>query len=178
MAIVMLQAQQAPKAVLDWYFRHWATLNRQARPIRYTAGAWDVVARRIAGCVETVQAQRADGGGTLAYVGVSRPQGTVAAPTLEPSIPQPAGAKTLLSMDSQDAARHGQTRLLSVPAGLVATLDDYREALAEQGWAVQMDHTTSANQAALMAQRHADRLEIAFNTVQGRTYALLTLVRN
>lgn len=178
MAIVMLRAPQPAAAVLDWYAHHWAALNPRARPLRYTVGAWKVIARRIGGCFETVQAQAADGGGTLAYVGVSRSQGMAAAPAPDPALPSPAGAQTLLSMDSQDAGRHGQTLLLALPMDLRTARAYYRHALAARGWAVQMNHMPTATQAALMAQRHATKLEIAFSNVQGRTYALLTTVEN
>lgn len=178
MAIVMLQADQPPAGILDWYVQHWKTPGRNAQPIRYTTGAWQVVARRVSGCFETVQAQSADGGGTLAYIGISQLRGVASTPTLGPDIPRLPGTQTLLTMDSQDAARGGQTRLLGLPMSVLAARDYYRQALAGCGWAVEMDHMPAPTQAALMAQRHTEQIEVAFTSVQGKTYALLTVVKN
>lgn len=177
MAILMMRSSQPPATVLGWYETHWRSLSLQNRPIRYTAGAWQVVARRIGGCFETVQAQTANGGGTLAYIGISR-LGGAATPPVQSGIPTPAGARTLLNMNSQDAARQGHTLLLSLPMAPLAALDFYAHALSHGGWSIQMRHLISASQAALMAQRQAQQIEVALSVVQGKTYALLTVVEN
>ncbi|MBN8745702.1 MAG: hypothetical protein J0I24_15620 [Thiomonas arsenitoxydans] len=178
MAILMLRADQPPATLLNWYAAHWHSLSLQSRPIRYPSGPWQVVARRIGGCFETIQAQTADGGGTLAYIGISRLHGAASAAHLEVGIPAPAGAQTLLNMRSQDAARQGHTLLLSLPMSTLAALDFYTHALSHGGWSIQMHHLISASQATLMAQRHAQQIEMALSVVQGKTYALLTVVEN
>lgn len=180
MAILELRTAMAPAQILAWYLKHWASLRPAWRPIRYAEGGWQVVARRKAGCFETVQVQ-ATAGGSLGYIGVSRLAGVkppVAMTPLDGVLPVPAGARDLLEMESHDAGRRASTTLLQVGLAPAEAVRYFRDALVHQGWAVQMDRSPVAGGGALMFQRKNRQIELGISTCGAQTCVLATLVRS
>ncbi len=174
--ILALHTRMSPAHLLDWYDQHWKGIGKIPQARFYTAGPWAVVARKKAGCFESIQVNPKASAPTLAYLGISRPGRMRKAAAASAHFPVPGGSHLLLSMASAQK-QHSRNLLFLAPGSPSETAYYYRHTLPHRGWALQMQHRTAAGRA-LMFQRGDQHVDIALTAAGIRTDVFVTITHD
>ncbi len=173
--ILTLHTRMSPAQLLTWYQHRWQGIGKIPKARFYTAGPWAVVARKKAGCFETVQVPLPTTATTptRAYLGISRPGRMRKASAAAARFPMPGGSQLLLSMEGAQQ-HHSRNLLFLAPGSPGATVYFYQHTLSHQGWALQMNQHTPTGRA-LMYQRGDQHVEIALSPEGSRTDVFVTV---
>ncbi|MDA8377818.1 MAG: hypothetical protein M0Z50_12340 [Planctomycetia bacterium] len=177
--ILALHTRMPPAQLLHWYDHRWKGVDRIPQAIVYRAGSWAVVARKTAGCFESVQVKPAafsSAPDTVAYLGISKSRHLQKTASAEVHFPMPGGSRLLLTMDNSGRV-HTRNMLFLAPGSPGATAIFYRHDLAHAGWALQMHQHVPLGHA-LMFQRKATHAEIALTPYGRRTSVFITITHD
>lgn len=147
MEIRQFSTDDRPEKVHDYYRRLWKDPPEKSAPGFAETDAmepWHIISRVEDGHLMTVQAQRADSGGTWGYLARSRVDEAGSPRQDAEGVPRMADTQVLQSIKSRDPGQTGATVLLSNDHSLTSNVNFYRQRFAGSDWRPDMDKAIPA----------------------------------
>ncbi len=130
-----------PEKVYEFYRQEWKRGEGKAPGFAETDAMepWHIISRVEDGYLLTVQAQKADNGGTWGYLAMSRVDEVPEAPNDAPGVPKMSGTRVMQNMTSEDPGQTGTVVLLANDHSLTSNVNYYRQQYQAGDWRPDMD---------------------------------------
>ncbi len=175
MRAMAFESALAPQDVIKFYLNAWRSGTGELSGEKRVAD-WTVVAYTESTFHTTVQVRpRADGRGSMGYIGTTSRDGTERPDFSARGLPQPAGARVLSAVESDDPGRQNVQVTMTVPMSVSSIASYYASSLQRDGWVPERTpKPREANSDRIYAtyNRGVEQLDVVFirDAASGQTY--------
>lgn len=175
MRAIAFESGLAPQEVIKFYLNAWRSGTGELSSEKRVAD-WTVVAYTESTFHTTVQVRpRADGRGSMGYIGTTSRDGSERPDFSARGLPQPAGARVLSAVESDDPGRQNVQVTMTVPMSVSSIASYYASSLQRDGWVPERTpKPREANSDRIYAtyNRGVEQLDVVFirDAASGQTY--------
>ena len=141
MQIREFHSKESPKAILDFYRKHWRAVPPKPGYVEYPLEDWQVVGALRERCFYTVQVKPAGREGSTGLLGMSRLPDPSQLRDAGKNFPMMSGSQVINDIDHFDAGKRGRTLLFTNEFTADANAGFYRRVMVSDGWRLVVDHT-------------------------------------
>lgn len=176
MRATAFESALAPEDVIKFYQTAWRGRAGQVSDEKRVAD-WTVVSYTESTFHTTVQVRpRQNGKGSMGYIGTTSRDGTERPDFSARGLPQPAGARVLSAVESDDPGRHNVQVTMLTPMSVSSSASYYESSLTREGWSPESKpkpgKATGAEQIYATYNRGPEQLDVVFSRdpASGQTY--------